>query len=422
MSQSTDDAIAQALRQLERLREFQVPMVQDLVRIPSVSGHEGEAQQRLSEYFADAGLPVELHNSDGERLRREFPLSNDTELTGRPNVVSRLPGTGGGRSLLLNGHMDTVDVPDPEAWTEPPFSGSLIDAKVWGRGSADMKAGLVAAFFAMRAIAESGIALRGDLVYCSAVAEETGGSGTLAYVLDHPPTDAAIICEPTALDVCPAQAGALHCEITVVGATAHAGLRDTGVNAIEKMSLLVAELNEYERLRNGEIDHPLYLGVANRANVNVGTFNADGWASSVPDRAAITVRLGLVPGEDARVVKAGFEEWLQAWAVRDDWFAQHPPTVTWAGVHFEPAWTDSGEAIVQLVAEHARTPDGEATSMRGLTAATDMAHIRRVWDTPALVFGPGDLRHAHRTDEYVDVEEIHAAARTLVEVAVAWCI
>ncbi len=192
-----------------------VEFLQELVRTPSLTGSEGEIQVVLESTFARAGLEVRKQSLDPERIAKVLPTVAGSDLTARPNVIGVLRGTGGGRSLLLNAHVDTVLPGDEARWTHPPFSGALVDGEVWGLGACDMKAGLVACLYAVLAVQDAALELRGDIVLAATVGEESGGAGAIGYALDAAPTDAAIVSEPTGLAIAPAHAGAAQWRVRV---------------------------------------------------------------------------------------------------------------------------------------------------------------------------------------------------------------
>lgn len=420
MPEAGHGAEARVIDHIRSTAADQVRLLRRLVQIPSVSGDEREVQRVLLQALSGLGLEAEFQYTDDATMARALPNNTDRRMVDRPNLVATLRGTGGGRSLLLNGHVDVVRA-DSGHWTYPPFSAEFVDGRVWGRGAADMKGGIVAAVFALAAVHASGVSLRGDVRLAATVGEETGGVGTVAYLLANTPTDAAIVVEPTGLEVAIAQAGSLHCTIEVDGRAAHAAFRHLGVSAIDKMNALIAHLAEYEKVRDAEALHPLYQGTPNKVNVNVGTYRADGWTSTVPDRAVISVRLGVLPGEDATEVKAAFEQGLRDWSRRDAWLTKHPPRVVWAGAQFDAASTSEDEEIVGVLSRAGRDASGEMPLAVGLTAATDMVHIRRIWGIPAVLFGPGDGTEAHASNESIAVDDVRIAAEALALVVLRWC-
>ncbi|MEE4275486.1 MAG: M20/M25/M40 family metallo-hydrolase, partial [Thermoleophilia bacterium] len=178
-----------------------------LIAIPSHDGRETPAQEAVAAWMVEAGLETDLWPIDLDALRRHPQYSAEVERDGALGVVGRLEGSGGGRDLLLNGHIDVVPVGDEPAWTVPPWQGTVRDGRVYGRGAVDMKGGLCSALAAVKALGDAGVRLRGRLLVASVAGEEDGGVGTLALLERGHRADGAVITEPTDLRVVTAQAG-----------------------------------------------------------------------------------------------------------------------------------------------------------------------------------------------------------------------
>jgi acetylornithine deacetylase len=171
---------------------------------------------------------------------------------GRTSVVGRLPGTGAGRSLMLNAHCDTVDVPG----MADPFSGAIRDGKLYGRGSFDMKGSLAACMAAAKALADARVPLRGDVVVAAVADEEYGSLGT-RDLLRHVKVDGAIVTEPTALEVCLAHKGYLWIEVEIAGRAAHGSKFELGIDANMKMGQFLYQLSRLEKELRARPAHPL---------------------------------------------------------------------------------------------------------------------------------------------------------------------
>jgi len=211
-------------------------LLRDLVRTPSVSGSEQEVaiQHTLARLLAAEGLETDLWQLPLEALAAEaqFP-GMEVARQQAWGLVARLPGRGGGQTLMLNAHVDVVPPGDPAAWTTgEPFSGRLEDGRLYGRGACDMKGGLVAAVWAMRALRRAAISLAGDVLLACVVGEEDGGLGSYALLRRGWRADACVIPEPTSLELVPACAGALTFRLRVRGHATHASRRTEGVSAL----------------------------------------------------------------------------------------------------------------------------------------------------------------------------------------------
>jgi acetylornithine deacetylase len=255
----------------------------------------------------------------------------------------------------------------------------------------------------------------------SVVSEEDGGLGTLATIRRGHTGDAAVIMEPTELSIIPAQAGALIFTLRVQGRAAHACVRLEGVSAIEKFLPLMQALQELERRRNSGVTHPLLRLHTLPYPLSVGTLHAGNWASSVPDELVATVRYGVAMGEDLAAARRDLESAVAVAAAADPWLAEHPPQITWSGGQYAPAEIPSDHAVVGLLAECAAEAGGIETKVEGATYGSDMQLLVNEAHVPTVLFGPGGGRRAHMPDEYVAVDQVLAATRSLALLIVRFC-
>jgi len=408
-------------RAADGLYDELVAFTQALVRVPSVTGQEEAVQLVVARALRELGLDVDVWEPDPAEIRPYHGLvAEEVDFHGRPNVVGTLRGTAGGRSLILCGHVDTVTPGDPARWAHPPYAAQVVDGNLYGRGAVDMKAGLAAALFALRALADAGVKPRGDVLVQSVIGEENGGVGTLACLLRGYRADAAIIMEPTRLAVVPAQGGSAVFRLHLAGRTAHACVRDEGVSAVEKFCYLLAGLREYERQRNATLRHPLYESFANKIPVEIGVVRGGDWASSVPDWLVAEGRAGLLPGEEIEWLHHDFERHVAEWANRDPWLREHPPRVEWWSGQYAPSEVPVDLPLVKLVQESFRRVVGREPAVTGVTYGSDMRHYISIGRIPTVMFGPGDVRLAHYTDEYVPLAEVLAAVKVLALAISEW--
>jgi acetylornithine deacetylase len=399
----------------------------ELIAIRSLVGEETPAQERVAAEMERCGLAVDLWELDLERLRQHPAYCAEVERTRALGVVGSLGQDGGGPSLILNGHVDVVPPGDETQWSYPPWQGTVVgdlaqgQGRIYGRGAVDMKGGLACALYAARALREAGVRLEGRLLIQSVAGEEDGGLGTLAAVQRGYRADGAVVVEPTELMVGPAQAGALNFRITVPGLAAHACLREEGVSAIDKFVPLYQALKELEEARNTGLADPLFAGYDLPYALSVGTLRAGDWASSVPDRLELGGRYGVAVGEDLDAARRWLEETVARTAQADPWLRDHPPQVEWWGGQFAPASIPTDHALVGAVRDAFREANGREARVAGMTYGSDMRLLVNEGHTPALLFGPGDVRQSHRPDEYVPIEDLVAAARTLALLALRFC-
>ena len=407
---------------VERLESETIERLQELIRIPSVTGAEHDVQQAVARQMNGLALEIDMWEPDARELAPYAEhVGEFASLAGRPNVVGTRRGAGGGRSMILNAHIDTVEAGDPEQWSVDPFLAELKDGRVYGRGACDMKAGLVAELMALRALDEMGVSLMGDVIVESVISEEDGGAGALASLLRGHTADAAIITEPTSLAIIPAQGGSLVFRLTITGRSAHACVRNEGVSAIEKFIYLHEAILAHERAHHEAITHPLYQRFANRAPINIGTIRAGNWPSSVPETVVVEGRAGLVPGESLDQTRTAMLASIEQAAARDPWLADHPPAVDWFSGQFSAAEIPLDHPLLHTLQNAHRRVAGANAMIDAATYGADMRHFVDTGRIPCVMYGPGDVTQAHRADEFVPVSEVLTVASTLAITLADWC-
>ncbi len=373
-----------------------------LVQAPSLTGHERPALERLGELAAALGLDADLHEHDLTALRahpdhpgEEAPRE---ELLG---LSVTLPGTRPGR-IALNGHIDVVGV-GSRPWAHEPFAGTIADGLVHGRGSVDMKGGVVAALHALAELREGE---RPEVVLQAVASEEDGGLGTFAALERDAAFDAVFIPEPTGFEVVCAQAGALTFHVTVRGRAAHAAMRLAGRSALDRYVGLHLAIQAHEREINRAVEHPAMQSLALPYPINVGLIEGGEWSSSVPDRVVCEGRLGVPLGADLREARAAFE------SVLDDGESP-PPEVEWTGGQFAPGATPPDDPWVATVAAAVQAERGAPARLTGVPYGADM-RLYCARGIPAVMVGTPGLELAHAVDERVRVEDLASLARIIV--------
>lgn len=416
------DRVSRIEQAVDEQRDDLVAFIQELVRIPSQTGDEGAVQEVVAAKMRRDGLETDVWEPDTAALAPYAEFVTGVEsYAGRPNVVGRFAGQGGGRSLILNAHIDTVEAGDPSQWTRDPLSGAEADGQIYGRGACDMKAGLATNVFAFAAVRRAGLRPMGDVVIQSTISEEDGGAGALAAVLRGYRADGAIITEPTRLAVVTAQGGSLMFRLRVPGRSAHACVRDEGVSAIEKFGLLHRALLDFEAARNAAIDHELYAPISNKVPINIGNVRGGSWPSSVPEWLVAEGRAGLVPGEELDGFREAFRLQLMTTAAGDDWLRENPPTIEWIDGQFAPAEVASDAPLVRMLQAAHASVRGDDPPIEGVTYGADMRHFVLTGDTPCVMYGAGDVRLAHRADEHVSIDEVVTATKVIAMAIADWC-
>jgi acetylornithine deacetylase len=396
-----------------------IDVTAQLVRIPSVGGSAGEeqAQRWMAERLQEAGLEVDCWDIDlpGTAADPDFP-GQEVERTVATGLVGRRPGTTpttkGARRVMLNGHIDVVPPGDVEAWSADPYSGRVEGGRLYGRGSCDMKAGLVAALYAVRALRRAGVELAADVSVASVIGEEDGGLGTFAMLRRGHTADVCLIPEPTGLDVISACGGALTFRLVVNGHAVHASRRGEGVSAIERFLPLFAALRRLEADRNAEVD-PLMRRWDIAYPLEIGTLHAGDWPSSVPDLLVAEGRLGVALDEPPAEAQAALELAVATACRADPWLAGHPARVEWWGGQFDSGRLPAGSDLVERVSAASHAVLGTTPANEGAPYGSDLRLMTRLGGVPTLHYGPGDAGHAHGPDEFVPVDEVLVTARVL---------
>lgn len=316
---------------------------------------------------------------------------------GRPSVLARLRH-GEGRSLILNGHLDTVGV---DGMTVDPFDPVVRDGRLWGRGSADMKGGVAAALAAARDAADEGI--RGTLIVALTADEEEEGRGARRLIEDGLRADAAIVCEPTSLDIMPAHKGFTWLELAFRGRAAHGSRPDKGVDAIRHAGMFLSRLDDLEATLVGRERHPL-LGLG---SVHTGTIRGGTAPSVYPESCILTLERRTLPGETMGAFRTEVEFVL----------GQLRSEIPRLQVSLEITLHRNGSEVPVdhiLVAEttSAARAVGLDPQIGGMTAWVE-AVVFNESGTPAICFGPGSIADAHAPDESVAIAEIEAAHHAL---------
>lgn len=399
-----------------------VALLQEWVQERSVQGEERSIQEKIAAHLTAMGLEVDMWVMEGEELlNHPYFVSPRNQFAASPNVVGVWKGTGGGRSMILNGHVDVVPAGDEKQWEDSPFSGSVIDGKLYGRGSTDMKGGNMAALLAIETLQALGIRLKGDVIFQSVVEEESGGAGTLSTILRGYRADAAIVPEPTNLKIFPKQQGSMWFRLRVKGRSAHGGTRYEGISAIEKSMIVVKAVAELEQRRNERITDPLYEKLPIPVPINIGVIEGGKWPSSVADLVTLEGRMGVAPGEEMESAKAEMEAALRQLAQQDPWFAEHPVELEWYGARWVPGEVSEEHPLMGLLSETYRTVCGSDPVIEASPWGTDGGLLTKLAETPAIVFGPGVTQVAHYPNEYIELDAVFQCAEILALTLIEWC-
>jgi succinyl-diaminopimelate desuccinylase len=381
-----------------------VELTRELVRIPSVvragdpSATEAAVADSVHHWFLKEGFDVEVQDV----------------APGRPNVVAVLGEKGPGKSLLLEGHTDVVTEGDPALWTHPPFGGDLVDGRIYGRGTADMKAGLAAAMVAAAAFKRSGTRLGGRLVVGALVDEEGDMLGVrhLCATTIGRELDAGIICEPEENELCLEQRGVVWARVTVRGKMAHGAMPEAGINPITGVGALLREVPALQKRLRALCERSKHLRPPTVTPTIVrAPLSGVPQSNVIPGAAETTLDIRLTPGPDEAAIATEIEAACRRAAAACDGIA-----IEWRPVNGYRLATrvERDEALVQAMVKGVREATGRAPRFGGVPGSTDGTILRMTRGIPIVTCGPGNRLIPHQVDEYVDVGELVDAARIYV--------
>ncbi len=395
---------------------------------------ERELQEYLGERLRRAGAEVELFEPDRADFVGKPLYQPGMGFEGRPQLVARFPGAGGGKSLLFNGHIDAVSAEPIDQWTSHPFRAEVRDGNLYGRGSCDMKGGIACMVLAAEVLAEWGVELAGDLLVTTNTDEESSGAGGLALVLKGIRADAGIVTEPTGFDVWISCRGTSYAVVTVPGRPGHAEVfqphwsEGGAVNAIEKAQVVLDAMRRLreEWSRRSDLRHPR-LSVP---DILPTMISAGEWAVTYPAECRITIAVLCVPQQTDEegwtfAVEREVDEWIATAAAADPWLAANPPAVEWWPNRVMSLEIPPDDPIVSVMST-ATADIGRPGRLSGLDSWYDGATFTRLGGTPAIAYGPPGFAPdgrsvAHTIDEYVPVDGLVACAQGLAVAAMRYC-
>ncbi|MEW9614680.1 ArgE/DapE family deacylase [Shinella sp. S4-D37] len=418
---SVHDRIAAAV---DRLFEEEVQFLETLVRFKSLRNEETAAQDFIATGLRERGYAVDRLRTDAALIGKHPAFSPATvDYAESWNVVGRKAGSGGGRSLAFNSHVDVVPAGSDRRWTVPPFEPARDGDWLYGRGAGDMKAGLVASIFALDAIAAAGLSLRGDVQVQSVVEEEITGNGAATLFAAGFTADAVVSPEPTDEQLVRANAGVIKFRLETRGRPAHPREPESGQSAIDLMIRLIGHLRTLERKWTDEREGKRWFGdLANPVALTIGTINGGDWIASIPSDCVAEGRIGFYPGEDPQVRAAEVEAYLRHIQTEDRTLSgEGLVRLTWVGVmHAGYELAEDGEAEKTLRAAHAATHAGTALPSYVMACYLDAAVFSVHGNIPSLVYGP-IAENIHGIDERVSLSSLKRVTQTLALFAADWC-
>jgi len=349
------------------------------------------------------------------RLHNEGNLGHDQ--TDRFNVYATFRGKGGGKSLLFNSHIDVMPADPEEEWTSPPYEAVIRDGKMYGRGTSDMKAGLMAGTMAVGLLKDAGYELPGDVIITSVCDEEGGGNGSIQAVMNGLTADGVVNCEPSEDELILAHMGWVFFRVEFEGKACHSGCKKNGVSAIDKAFKVIQALNEKEHQWLLEYKHPLLPA----PNLNIGVIKGGSAGSTVPGDCMFETCVHYIPGQMShQQVVEEFNAVVSRTAAGDEWMQEHPPVVTiyQQGNGFE---MDTEDVFIDVFKQAYRDSRGKEVKIVGSPSGCDSRLWRNIAKCPTLQFGPGTLAQCHAVDEWVEIEDYLNCILVYANLILAWC-
>jgi acetylornithine deacetylase len=417
--QELDEAIA-ALAP----RAFEV--LERLVAEPSTVGQESGAEEVLAAELERLGFSI-TRLAIPEDIAAD-PLAGipSRSYEGRYDLIGRRGAAAAARTLLINGHIDVVPADDASRWTTPPFQPSRRDGWLYGRGAGDMKGGFAAGLLALWALDQTspGWLSDGALTWVAAIEEESTGNGTLAAGRAGYLAEAALLLEPTDLRFLLAGISIIWIDIEIEGQAGHAEAAQDSVNPILSALPVIEALQRFERGMNdvhleGDGADEVFRDIRHPYNVNLGTFHAGDWASSVASVARLQVRVGHPAAWSSDEAFARVQAAVADAASLDPWLAENPPRLSFSGYRAERyAQEPEGELITRLARAHEQVA-GERPQMVSMGSTTDARYYLNQFGMPAVAYGPR-TKNMHGTDEAVELDSIVECARAVARFLVDW--
>ena len=383
-------------------------------------GREKEGQLYMKQLFSSMGASRIVEDPLTEDVilacREKYHEGNlGHAYDDRFNVYAEFTGCGS-KSILFNGHIDTMPVGDPEKWEYDPYGGIITGGRLYGVGACDMKAGLMGAVMAVKAIQDAGLELPGTVKFASVCDEEGGGNGSLVAAMHGQKADAVVVCEPTDYELVAAHMGWVFFKIETEGVAVHSGLKIDGVNAIDKTVKIMRALEELEHrwlLTHKHILLPPPSG-------NVGVIQGGEAGSTVPNYCCIQLCVHYLPGMTYDEVVKDYTDTVMRCADGDEWLREHRPKISiyQTGNPFE---MDLAHPFVDAFKTSYERAMGEPVRIVGSPAGCDSRTWRNIAGCPTLQYGPGRLAQCHAVNEYVEIKQYLDAIKIYANLITNYC-
>ena len=418
------------LQTIEERRDEIIGLTRELVKTPSENkppdGEELACQKIIHGFFRKAKIKTNfIYLKDVPGLKDHSAYLTGRNYKNRPNVAAAYKGSGKGRSLLLSGHIDTMPAGNGK-WKHAPFSADIEDGKLYGRGAFDMKAGLSSMMMAIRILKDLSIRLKGNLLFESVVDEEHAGcNGTLANRLIGHNADAAILAEPSSLDIYPAHKGFRIVHLIVKG---HSGMSFAGEkldNPVEHVGRLIECIKMFREKRRKDTNiPPIYKDDKDPVPVFMPKLQAGEFSyripMTIPDTCKLEVYWQTMPGENQEDIEKEFFGFLDSWCKKDKFFKRNSPKCEFSHRWMPGTQIGKNHPIVKTVKEVAEEITNQTINIKGAPYPCDLFIFNLYGNMPGIVLGPRG-GNAHGIDEFVYVEDIINLTKIFALIAMEWC-
>ena len=368
-------------------------LAQELIKIPSdETAGEKEVCEYLESYLKSLGMKV--------RLQEVLP--------NRPNIIAEVIGDEVGKSIMFNGHVDTVPVGDIKKWSMDPYSAIIKDNKLFGRGSTDMKGAIASMIIAMKFIMNNVEKFNGKIIFTGVMAEETTGLGTQKIVEENIKADMALVGEPSDEKIYRAHKGTMWFNLSTYGKLEHSSESNSeSNNAIINMMKLIMEINEIskelETIENNLVGHP---------SINIGLIDGGTKQNMIADSCRISIDRRTLPEEKT-------DEILDKLRIRLDGLRSLDDRLTFdleIDTIREAVEVAESEQIVQEVKNALNKVINKNPTISGMKATTDMSILVNQGNIPSVIYGPGFIKQAHTVDEFIEVKRLVESSQVYAEI------
>jgi len=400
----------------KEVQQTTVEFLKDLIRIPSVRGGEGPAArlacERIAPYVDECNL-VQVDDSIMDDPDYDFPLPNFT-YKDTPQVEAIIRGDGSGKTVVFNAHLDVVP---PSEGQDDAYNPIEKDGRIYGRGAIDDKGGIATQFAMAMMLKENGYKPKGDVIFHFVFEEENGGNGTLAMVRRGVKADAAVVLEPSELNIFPAVRGAVWFELKVFGKATHSGNVSGRISAVDKAYQAIEIFRRYhDNLREESRGLPLFDNYPDPMPLTIGQFNSGNWPASVPSLAVLKGLIGFLPNKTRAQVQ---EELRQALKTEGDEWLRDNFELNFNMLNNDGNMLPLDHPLVKTMVDVAKE-NGLSGKLDAMVGACDAWQYNNTAGIPTVVFGPGSLGVCHAKDEHIVIDDMMKAASVLTDFLAAY--